>query len=327
MSPVYYRAMLIGLVLIGLASMSWGTTGATMILLGRHTAIGPLEVGWARLAVAAPCLMLATVAGKRLARLRPTSAARRAGESAWAARALPLHALLGLAMASYQVCYFWAVTLTGVAVAALIAICSAPLLIALLALALLGERPTRTVGLSLWMAVIGTALLVVGPRGLGETSGHWGLGALLALGAGLSYAVYAVAAKHVLQTTAPLPVATTTFTLAALFLAPVALAHHAPLGVLRAGWPLLLYLGVVPTAVAYVLFTVGLRRVPATAAGIVSLLEPLTATLLGVLAFHEALGAMGFVGAGLLLASLVLLTTTAPRPIRAGVAAPRSAQI
>ena len=153
------------------------------------------------------------------------------------------------------------------------------------------------------------------------------LGALLALGAGLSYAVYAVAAKHVLQTIAPLPVATTTFTLAALFLAPAVLALHAPLGVLRAGWPLLLYLGVVPTAVAYVLFTIGLRRVPATAASIVSLLEPLTAALLGVLAFHEALGAVGFVGAGLLLASLVLLTTTAPRSIGAGAAAPRSARI
>jgi DME family drug/metabolite transporter len=67
-----------------------------------------------------------------------------------------------------------------------------------------------------------------------------------------------------------------------------------------------------PTAAAYVLFTIGLRRVPATAAGIVSLLEPLTATLLGLVAFGESLGAPGSAGAALLLASLVLLARTRP---------------
>ncbi|HET9926615.1 MAG TPA: hypothetical protein VFS98_21040 [Methylomirabilota bacterium] len=47
---------------------------------------------------------------------------------------------------------------------------------------------------------------------------------------------------------------------------------------------------------------------PATAAGIVSLLEPLTATTLGLLVFGERLGALGTAGALLLLAALTLLT-------------------
>jgi drug/metabolite transporter (DMT)-like permease len=47
--------------------------------------------------------------------------------------------------------------------------------------------------------------------------------------------------------------------------------------------------------------------VPATAAGITSLLEPLTATLLGVIAFGESLGALGIAGALLLLFSFGLL--------------------
>ena len=58
--------MLAGLVLIALASISWGTTGATMTLLARETGIGPLLVGWARLAVAAPCLVAAAVAAGQL---------------------------------------------------------------------------------------------------------------------------------------------------------------------------------------------------------------------------------------------------------------------
>jgi len=76
---------------------------------------------------------------------------------------------------------------------------------------------------------------------------------------------------------------------------------------LAAGWPLLVYLGLVPTAAAYVIFGAGLRRVTATAAGIATLLEPLTAAGLGVLAFGERLGAMGWAGAALLLAALALL--------------------
>src|SRR6185503_2150380 len=106
----------------------------------------------------------------------------------------------------YQLFYFWAVTLTGVAVAALLAICSAPMLIALLAALVLGERLTTVMRLSLALAVAGTALLVVGPRGLGQIAGRFGGGALLALGAGLSYAVYAVAAKGLLGRVTPLAV-------------------------------------------------------------------------------------------------------------------------
>ena len=85
--------------------------------------------------------------------------------------------------------------------------------------------------------------------------------------------------------------------------------EEALLHTLSAGWPLFLYLGVGPTAVAYALFTAGLTRVPATAAGIVSLLEPLTATTLGLVVFGERLGAVGTAGALLLLLALALLTT------------------
>ncbi|HYR71449.1 MAG TPA: EamA family transporter [Candidatus Acidoferrum sp.] len=299
--------MLLGLVLIAIAAASWGTTGATMTLLSREAAASPLLVGWSRLAIAAPVLVLAAAGAARFG-ARPPARRR------WPSLAdLPLCAALGLAMAAYQVCYFRAVTLVGVAPAALLAICSAPLLIAVLAALFLGERLTRLVRLSLGMAVAGTALLVVGPRGFSEIAGHFGLGALLALGAGVSYAVYAVAAKGLLARVTPLAVSAITFALAALFLAPALLGETAPTRALAAGWPLLLYLGLGPTAVAYVLFTAGLGRVPATAAGIVSLLEPLTATTLGLLVFGERLGPVGITGALLLLAALALLTT-ARRP-------------
>lgn len=290
--------MLLGLLLIGLAAISWGTTGATMTLVARDADLGPLLVGWARLAIAAPGLVLLALA------VPSRTAASPSGRSHAAA-----YVVLGLSMAAYQVCYFRAVTMTGVAVAALLAICSAPLMIALLASVALGERLTSIVRAALAMAVAGTAMLVVGPRGIGEISGRFGAGALLALGAGLSYAVYAVTAKRVLARAAPLPVAAITFSLAAIFLAPALAFERVPAADLVRAAPLLLYLGLGPTAIAYALFTLGLRRVPATIAGIVTLLEPLTAATLGVAVFGESLGAAGLAGAALLIAALVLLAT------------------
>jgi DME family drug/metabolite transporter len=49
--------------------------------------------------------------------------------------------------------------------------------------------------------------------------------------------------------------------------------------------------------------------VPASVAGVAALVEPLTATLLGVLVFGERLGAAGVAGAGLLFAALGLLVS------------------
>jgi DME family drug/metabolite transporter len=267
-----------------------------MTLAAGDAGAGPLLVGWARVAVAAPCLLATAM----LFRARPVATLARGDALALAAT--------GAAMAAYQVCYFTAVTLTGVAVAALLALCSAPLMIALLASLFLGERLTRTVRVSLGMALLGTALLLIGPRGPDNVEGRSVLGGLLALGAGLSYAVYAVGTKRLLARAAPLPLAAATFTLAALLITPALVVERSVRRPLAEAWPLLVYLGVGPTALAYILFTVGLRRVPATIAGVVSLLEPLTATTLGVMVFGEALGAAGMAGATLLLAALLRLT-------------------
>ena len=167
-----------------------------MTVLARDADLGPLLVGWARLADRGP---MPLHHGRRGAALR-----RRPGPSPLVPSDAAAYALLGVAMAAYQVCYFRAVTLTGVAVAALLAICSAPLMIAMLAALVLGER----------IDAGGQGIARHGggrhraprdrPAWLGEIAGRFGAGALLALGAGLSYAVYAVTAKRVLSRAAAL---------------------------------------------------------------------------------------------------------------------------
>ena len=143
--------------------------------------------------------------------------------------------------------------------------------------------------------------LELGPRG------GFAAGVALALTAGVAYAVYMVIAKASLARTSPLPLAAATFFFAAGWLSPVLFWADAPARQLATGWPLLLYLGVVTTGVAYAAYTTGLTTVSAATAGIVSLLEPFTATILGVLVFGERLGGLGVVGALLLGTALILL--------------------
>jgi DME family drug/metabolite transporter len=287
-----------GLVLIALAAISWGTTGTATAFLVRDAAASPLVIGVARLALAA--IVLAILA-------------RRRGPLAIARADLGPCVAMGACMAVFQAGYFSAVVLVGIALTALIAICSAPLVIAVLARFVLGEQLSTRGIVSLGIGVTGTALLIAGPRGIEDVGPRFVAGVALALSAGLAYAAYVVIAKRSLARTAPLPLATVTFLFGALWLAPVLLFADQPVRQLTAGWPLLLYLGVVTTGLAYAAYTTGLTTVPAAAAGVVALLEPLTATALGLLVFDERLGALGGAGGVLLVAALALLATARGR--------------
>ena len=287
-----------GIVLIALAATSWGTTGTATTFLVRDAAMSPLVIGVARLAIAA--LVLAA-----LARMRGSLAIARAD-------IVPCIAM-GACMAVFQAGYFSAVVLVGVALTALIAICSAPLMIAILARLALGERLSPPGQVALAVGVTGTALLIAGPRGVGDVGSRFLAGVTLALAAGAAYAVYVVIAKASVTRAAPLPLAAVTFFAGALWLAPVLLWADAPGRQLVAGWPLLLYLGVVATGLAYAAYTTGLASVSAAVAGVVSLLEPLTATILGVVLFGEQLGALGTVGAVLLAIAIVVLVRAEAR--------------
>jgi DME family drug/metabolite transporter len=283
-----------GIALIALAAISWGTTGAATAVLVQRAGAHPLLIGAVRMAVAAVLLV---------------GAARLVAGTLRVARPDAIRCLAtGACMAAFQAAYFTAVTLSGIAVTALVAICSAPVLIALLAPLLLGERLTGRGLAALGLGVAGTALLVAGPgaSAAGEAP-RLMVGTALALGAGLAYALYVTVTKLSLGRTAPLPLTAATFTVAALLLAPAMALTEAPARQIALGWPWLLYLGAVATAGAYAAYATGLARVPASTAGIVALLEPLTATLLGVLVFGERLGPAGGAGAVLLLAAFAVL--------------------
>lgn len=283
-----------GLLLVSLAALVWGTIGVAVSLLYQLADTNSFSVGFLRLLIAAPALLF-------FCRMR-------VGPGCWRVSRSHLLAigLIGVATATYQLSYFAAIPRLGVAAAVMINICSAPIITAVLAGLVLGERLGRVTILALLGAVIGTGLLVGGIPQAASSSELW-IGALLALGAGLSYSLVALGGRAVAPFYHPLQPTALAFTLGALLLLPPALASGLVLDYPPLGWLLLLYLGLVPTALAYVLYLRGLQAVPATVAATLSLLEPLGSTLLAVLLLGERLNLRGMLGAGILLASMALL--------------------
>jgi DME family drug/metabolite transporter len=201
-----------------------------------------------------------------------------------------------------------------VAVGTVVALGSGPAFAGLLARAIHGEALSRRWAVATALAAGGVAVLVAA----GAQATVRPLGVLLALGAGLSYATYTVAAKGLLGAGhAPEAVMARLFGFGAIALAPV----------LVVGWPgglysfdglaLAVYLGAVPTALAYVLFARGLRHLPAGEVATLTLAEPLTATALGALVLGEQPGSVAVAGVALVLAGLAVLAVSrpaAPRP-------------
>jgi drug/metabolite transporter, DME family len=283
-----------GLPAVGLAALTWGTIGIAVDALYRVSAPDPLSVGFYRLALSLPVLLLLSryYAGPTFLRTRP--------QDRWRL------ALMGVAFASYQLCYFAAIPYIGVAAAVLINICSAPVIVALLSGLFLGERLTWVVGLALAGAVTGAVLLVGSAPEAASPRDLW-LGAALALGAGFSYSVVALTARAVAAHYHPVQPVAVAFALSALLLLPAVLVRGLAWHYTPAGWGLLLYLGLVPTALGYGLYLRGLRTTTATVSAVVALLEPLISTVLAVTLLDEHLSSGGVLGGALLLASVAFL--------------------
>jgi DME family drug/metabolite transporter len=274
------------------AAVLFGTTG-TARALGAAGA-NPLGVGAARLAIGGAVLLgIARQAGQRIPAGIPRS----------------LLLLAGALTAVYQLAFFAGLDRAGVAVGTVVTIGSCPPLAGLLAMLAGQGRPTARWGLATASAVAGVALLA-GPSG-----GVAGTGIALALLSALGYAGYTVTVKAIIDRGAPGGAAMAcAFGIGGLLLLP-ALFATAPGWLLTPGGAVTaLYLGVVPTALAYVLFVRALGRLSAATVTTLVLAEPLVATLLGVAVLDERLTAGAIAGCGLVLAGLVVLAAGAQAP-------------
>lgn len=269
------------------AGALWGTTGTAQAFAPEGAQ--PYAIGALRLLVAGAALI-------------PYALARKALPSAQRWPIVPT-GVAALSMAAYQPLFFGAVATTGVALGTIVAIGSAPILAGALAWFVSGERPSSRWVIATALAILGTALLITG-----ESEGGANFeGVALALGAGAAYAIYVVASKRLLGIHEPDAVIAVVFSLSALILLPVLIFAELDWVFTAGGAITVLYLGLVATAVAYVLFVRGLNVLPVGSTVTLSLAEPLTAAALGVIVLGERLGLTAIIGALLLLAGLAII--------------------
>ncbi len=290
-----------GLWLIVGAATLWGTTGVATQAIYDLSSTNALSVAFSRLAIAALVLLLLCW--------------RLLGRRAW--RVKGRDALLMLCMGSMQAtsqyCYFAAIPECGITIATLIAICVAPVIVVLFATLFLREPITLKILLALVCALVGTALLTGTPSGK-EAFSSLLVGVLLSLISATAYAIVILIGRTLSSRYHSLQINATSFCSGSLILLGCSMATRLVLSYPVGSWLLLLYMGCIPTALAYVLFQVGMRSTPATLTSILTFCEPLTAAILAWLLFGERLSLLGILGALLLLGTIGLLALAESMP-------------
>ncbi|WDZ75085.1 EamA family transporter [Ensifer adhaerens] len=292
----------VGFACVLLASALWGTTGTTATFA---SGVSPLGIG--AVAMGFGGLLLALTALHSIVKSRTRIAAQ------W-----PMLVLGSASVAIYPLAFYSSMHLAGVAIGTVISIGSAPLAASLIERFFDGQKLTTRWLLGAAAGLAGAVLLT-----FSESAGHDGAnaqdatavlyGILLGLVSGLLYALYSWVARRLMQAGIPPRAAMgSIFGVGGLALLPVLAFTGAPL---LASWTNIavgVYMALVPVLVAYVLFAYGLARVSATMATTLSLLEPVIAAVLAVVIVGERLPAEGWIGIGLIVGSLFILTLPIP---------------
>lgn len=225
-----------------LGALCFSTTGTVQALApdGSH----PLGIGALRMQIGALALWAWCACRHSLP----------AGLRHWQLRWL-IPATLGLL--GFQVFFFWGVQQAGVAVGTVTAIGFSPVMAAILARIILGERPAR-----IWYPATGLALAGLVLLNLGSSQDTSTAALLLPLLAGACYGAYFVFSKPLGRTHAPEHIMLLLCAGSGLLLLPVHFCTP-PLWLLHPqGMGMALYLGVVTAALAFSLTLAGLRRPP-----------------------------------------------------------------
>jgi len=208
-------------------------------------------------------------------------------------------------VAAFYLIYIYAIGLIGMGMAAVL-MYTAPAWVTLLSVVLFKEPLNGRKIVAVLLACGGCALIGQ-VYNLANVRLNL-LGILAGLGAGLTYGLYTLFSKVAQRRYSAWTTLAYALGVGALFmlpLQPLANLVHAVTTPPILFW--LLVLGLVPTLGGGVAFNAALRRIPASNASIIATLEPAIATLLGWMFLDERLEAPQLLGAGLILAAVIVL--------------------
>lgn len=209
-----------------------------------------------------------------------------------------------LSIVFFNFCYFTTISQMNISVAVIL-LYTSPAFVTILSFIFLKESLTVTK----ITAVAGTILgcFLIAGLTMGDSNITF-LGIITGLGSGLGYALYTIFGKFALKKYEPFTITLYTFLIAAIALIPVTklwtkLDLLMDMNVLMYG----VGLGLIPTVLAYFLYTWGLEKTEGSKAAIIATVEPVVATILGVFLYGEKLGIFQIIGALLILGSVLIV--------------------
>lgn len=222
-------------------------------------------------------------------------------------RDIPL--FLGLGVGSilfFTVCYFTAITMMSLSTAAIL-LYTSPVWIMLMSVMFFHEKLDKKKLTALALAFAG-CVLVSGISGERMTFA----GLLVGLGSGIGYGLYSILGTIALRKYSSYTVTTFTFIFAAagswIICQPAdmfnKISGSADLGFLIIFCCLT---ALITAVVPFLAYTLGLENVEASKAGIIATIEPMVATLIGIVVFSEALTIMSGLGILMILTAVIVL--------------------
>jgi drug/metabolite transporter (DMT)-like permease len=226
----------------------------------------------------------------------------------------------------FSICMLYGVLLSS-AISAGVVMAALPAVVALLSRLFLHERITPRAIAAIACAAAGIVLLaLLRPATNQAAQPQWMnvLGHLLLLGAVFCEASYVVIGKRLAAQVSPRRISALINLWGLVLVTPLGLwqaLSHDFAGTTQGSWALLLFYSLAASVATVWLWMRGLREVPASRAGVFTVLLPVTAALVGVTVLHEPFGAAHAAAFGLALCSLLLATW----PARGATPQPRSA--
>ena len=218
--------------------------------------------------------------------------------------------IAGLGVAGNFTFYFISIDHGNVAVAATLMYC-APIFVYLISFVLKLEKSTAGKWVAIALVMLGIAMLTkLYEIGTSELS-LFGVGAGLL--AGLSYAVFIFGFKYAAPHGSPQAILSIAFAVLAIVLLVPTDINQAISVLSTPDLTLFLALGIFGAGLSFLLYIVGINHTSAALASMIAMVEPITATLFGVVILSEQLGVVQMLGMALILATVTKLSVSSSK--------------
>lgn len=215
-----------------------------------------------------------------------------------------------LSIVFFNVMYFITIKLTTLSMAAIL-LYTAPCFVMIMSSIFFGEHITKQKITALVLSLIGclftTGILgsIFKPDGFSNIST---LGILTGIGSGIGYALYTIFGNVALKKYDSITVTSYTFFVASLFLIPFCVKADFFVR-LQSSSSIInsLSIGIISTLLPFLLYTLGLKNTEPGKASVMAFVEPMVATIVGIIVFQESITLTGIIGILLIFSSICIL--------------------